>query len=92
MSAPVAGPPRAFELDRFQIEAIAHVEASKSVVVAAPTGSGKTYVAQHALALARSHGRRGLYTTPIKALSNQKYRDLCNWLGVDRFTATHRRW
>ncbi len=77
------GPPRNFDLDRFQVDAIEHLEAGRSVVVAAPTGSGKTYVAEHAIAMARQNGRRGLYTTPIKALSNQKFRDLRSWLGVD---------
>lgn len=77
------GPPRNFELDRFQVEAIEHLEAGRSVVVAAPTGSGKTFVAEHAIAMARANGRRGLYTTPIKALSNQKFRDLRSWLGAD---------
>ncbi len=77
------GPPRNFDLDRFQVEAIEHLEAGRSVVVAAPTGSGKTFVAEHAIAMARNAGRRGLYTTPIKALSNQKFRDLRGWLGND---------
>lgn len=78
-----SGPPRNFELDAFQVEAISHLDAGRSVVVAAPTGSGKTYVAEHAIAEARRNGRRGLYTTPIKALSNQKFRDLRSWLGPD---------
>ena len=77
------GPPRNFDLDPFQVESIEHLEAGRSVVVAAPTGSGKTYVAEHAIAMARAAGRRGLYTTPIKALSNQKFRDLRSWLGND---------
>jgi ATP-dependent RNA helicase HelY len=65
-----------FPLDRFQIEAIAALDAGRSVLVAAPTGSGKTVVAEHAIADALRHGQRAFYTTPIKALSNQKYRDL----------------
>ena len=77
------GPPRDFDLDRFQVEAIDFLEAGQSVVVAAPTGSGKTYVAEHAIATARAAGRRSIYTTPIKALSNQKFRDLRGWLGAD---------
>ncbi|HEX7095514.1 MAG TPA: DEAD/DEAH box helicase, partial [Acidimicrobiales bacterium] len=64
-----------FALDRFQLEAIAHLEAGRSVLVAAPTGSGKTVVAEHAVAEALADGQRAFYTTPIKALSNQKYRD-----------------
>jgi len=65
-----------YTLDRFQIEAIAAIDRGHSVLVSAPTGSGKTRVAEHALALAASSGRRAFYTTPIKALSNQKFHDL----------------
>lgn len=54
------------------------------MLVAAPTGSGKTVVGECAVHLALGQGRRAFYTTPIKALSNQKYRDLCRWLGSDR--------
>lgn len=75
--------PRSFELDNFQAEAIAHLDERRSVVVSAPTGSGKTFVAEYGLALAINAGQRGIYTTPIKALSNQKFRDLRSWLGVD---------
>jgi len=52
--------------------------------VSAPTGSGKTVVAEHAVALALRDGGRCFYTAPIKALSNQKYHDLCEAIGVDR--------
>lgn len=83
MSKGLHGPPRNFDLDKFQIEAISHLDAGRSVVVAAPTGSGKTFVAEHAIATARNAGRRALYTTPIKALSNQKFSDLRSWLGAD---------
>ncbi len=76
-------PGEGFELDPFQREAIAHLDERRSVVVAAPTGSGKTLVAEHALAAALDAGRRGVYTTPIKALSNQKFRDLGEWAGAD---------
>lgn len=65
-----------FILDDFQVRAMAAVEAGENVLVAAPTGSGKTVVALHALALARQRGQRAFYTTPIKALSNQKFLDL----------------
>ena len=75
---------RAFELDRFQIEAIEHLDAGRSVIVSAPTGSGKTVVAEHAIDRAVSEGRRAFYTTPIKALSNQKYRDLAERIGTSR--------
>ena len=83
MAATFDGPPRSFDLDRFQVEAMDHLDAGRSVVVSAPTGSGKTWVAEYAIARAASQGRRGLYTTPIKALSNQKFRDLRGWMGRD---------
>jgi ATP-dependent RNA helicase HelY len=69
----VAGLP--FEPDRFQKEAFAVIAAGESVIVAAPTASGKTLVAEAAIEMALAGGRRAFYTTPIKALSNQKYRD-----------------
>ncbi|MCE2531036.1 MAG: DEAD/DEAH box helicase [Acidimicrobiia bacterium] len=65
-----------FELDRFQVEAIEAIEAGASVLVAAPTGAGKTVIAEHAVRVALAAGRRVFYTAPIKALSNQKYSDL----------------
>jgi ATP-dependent RNA helicase HelY len=75
---------RPFELDPFQIEAMAAVDAGRSVLVAAPTSSGKTVVAEHAVDRALAGGQRAFYTAPIKALSNQKFRDLGRRLGVDR--------
>ena len=72
-TAPQAFP---FELDRFQVEAVAAVDDGSSVIVAAPTGAGKTVVALHAVRVALAGGRRVFYTAPIKALSNQKYTDL----------------
>jgi len=74
---------RPFELDRFQVEAMAAVDAGRSVLVSAPTSSGKTVVAEHAIDLALAAGRRAFYTAPIKALSNQKFRDLGERLGHD---------
>lgn len=65
-----------FELDAYQIEACHALEDGKGVLVAAPTGAGKTVVAHFGVALARRQGRRVMYTTPIKALSNQKYAEL----------------
>ncbi len=73
-----------FELDRFQLDAIAALDAGRSVLVAAPTGSGKTVVAEAAVDLALAAGGKTFYTTPIKALSNQKYLDLRERLGADR--------
>lgn len=64
-----------FELDNFQKEAIYHLEMGDSVFVAAHTSAGKTVVAEYAVALAIRHMTRCLYTSPIKALSNQKFRD-----------------
>jgi ATP-dependent RNA helicase HelY len=65
-----------FELDAFQVEACEAVERGSGVLVAAPTGAGKTVVGEFAVHLALATGRKAFYTTPIKALSNQKYGDL----------------
>ncbi|HEV7208673.1 MAG TPA: DEAD/DEAH box helicase [Mycobacteriales bacterium] len=65
-----------FGLDPFQLEACAALEAGEGVLVAAPTGAGKTVVGEFAVHLALATGRKCFYTTPIKALSNQKYADL----------------
>ncbi|KAG8834790.1 hypothetical protein FRC17_007107 [Serendipita sp. 399] len=64
-----------FELDTFQKEAVYHLEQGDSVFVAAHTSAGKTVVAEYAIALAAKHMTRAIYTSPIKALSNQKFRD-----------------
>ncbi|MFL5664303.1 MAG: DEAD/DEAH box helicase [Ktedonobacteraceae bacterium] len=72
-----------FPLDAFQLEAIAHLAEGQSVMVAAPTGTGKTLVAEYAIWLAQQRRQRVIYTTPLKALSNQKYRDLRNVYGTD---------
>ncbi|MCA1780965.1 MAG: DEAD/DEAH box helicase [Intrasporangiaceae bacterium] len=73
-----------FPLDDFQIAAAQHVEDGKGVLVAAPTGAGKTVVGEFAVHLALAAGRKAFYTTPIKALSNQKYHDLVRVHGADR--------
>ncbi|MEW5305638.1 MAG: hypothetical protein WDW36_008165 [Sanguina aurantia] len=65
-----------FELDTFQKEAVLHLEAGNSVFVAAHTSAGKTAVAEYAFALATRHCGRAIYTSPIKTISNQKFRDL----------------
>ncbi|MBO8194976.1 DEAD/DEAH box helicase [Streptomyces oryzae] len=70
-----------FDLDPFQIEACQALEAGKGVLVAAPTGSGKTIVGEFAVHLALTQGRKCFYTTPIKALSNQKFSDLVKRYG-----------
>src|SRR2546421_5176286 len=72
-----------FPLDPFQLEAIAQLAQGQSVMVAAPTGTGKTIVAEYAIWLAQQRNQRVIYTTPLKALSNQKYRDLRNIYGFD---------
>ena len=73
-----------FELDDFQTEANDALEAGSSVLVAAPTGAGKTVVADFAIYLAQERNVKAFYTTPIKALSNQKYHDLVDVYGPDK--------
>lgn len=72
-----------FELDDFQKQAIAALNAGKSVVVCAPTGSGKTLIGEYAIYRALSRSKRVFYTTPLKALSNQKFRDFRQQFGTD---------
>jgi len=72
-----------FPIDDFQREACAAVEDGHGVLVAAPTGAGKTLVGEFAVHLALRQGRKCFYTTPIKALSNQKYADLVSTHGAD---------
>src|SRR4051812_8501497 len=66
----------AFPLDDFQRDACQALESGSSVLVCAPTGAGKTVVGEFAISLALTQQRKCFYTTPIKALSNQKYHDL----------------
>jgi len=66
---------KGYELDLFQSQAIQALEAGKSVIVAAPTGAGKTVIAEYAIEKAIADGKQIIYTAPIKALSNQKFRD-----------------
>ncbi|KAJ7317373.1 hypothetical protein JRQ81_003535 [Phrynocephalus forsythii] len=70
-----------FEPDVFQKQAILHLEKHDSVFVAAHTSAGKTVVAEYAIALSQKHMTRTIYTSPIKALSNQKFRDFKNTFG-----------
>jgi ATP-dependent RNA helicase HelY len=71
-----------FELDPFQDQACAALEDGHGVLVCAPTGAGKTVVGEFAVHLALAEGRKCFYTTPIKALSNQKYADLADRYGA----------
>ncbi|WP_259727575.1 MULTISPECIES: DEAD/DEAH box helicase [Synechococcales] len=70
-----------FPLDPFQLEAIDALNQGHSVVVSAPTGSGKTLVGEYAIHRALAHGQKVFYTTPLKALSNQKLRDFRQQFG-----------
>ncbi len=72
-----------FPIDNFQLEAMHHLSYGRSVLVTAPTGTGKTLVAEYAIWRAQRQHQRVIYTTPLKALSNQKYRDLCAVYGSD---------
>ncbi len=69
---------KGYTLNTFQVEAARALEAGKNVLLAAPTGSGKTLVAEYAIDQAVKSGKRAIYTSPIKALSNQKFRDFKN--------------
>ena len=73
-----------FEPDRFQLAAFDALDEGYHVVVSAPTGSGKTAVAEYGIAAALADGRRAFYTAPLKALSNQKFRDLIADHGAER--------
>ncbi|WP_204104653.1 MULTISPECIES: DEAD/DEAH box helicase [Spirulina sp. CCY15215] len=72
-----------FKLDQFQQQAIAALNSGKSVVVCVPTGSGKTLIGEYAIYRALSRGKRVFYTTPLKALSNQKFRDFRQQFGEE---------
>jgi superfamily II RNA helicase len=73
-----------FPLDDFQLEALSHLDHGTSVVVCAPTGAGKTVIAEYAVELALRGKARCFYTTPLKALSNQKLHDLQKRHGDDK--------
>ena len=72
-----------FPLDPFQEEAIRCILEGDSVIVSAPTGAGKTLIAEFAIFQALAMGRRLAYTTPLKALSNQKFADFCKQYGEE---------
>ena len=72
-----------FVFDAFQEEAMHHIAAGTSVIVSAPTGAGKTLIAEFAIFRALANRQRIAYTTPIKALSNQKYADFCRQFGAE---------
>ncbi|WP_120005309.1 DEAD/DEAH box helicase [Nesterenkonia muleiensis] len=75
---------QSFDLDDFQRESCRHLEDGRAVLVAAPTGAGKTIVGEFAVHLALVQGKKTFYTTPIKALSNQKFQELRQQYGSDR--------
>ena len=72
-----------FELDKFQVDAINSIDENHSVIVSAPTGSGKTLIADYIIEKDLKEGKRVIYTAPIKALSNQKYRDFVEQYGEE---------
>ena len=77
-AAPASPPAETFRgltLNAFQLQALAPLREGRPVLLAAPTGAGKTLVAEIAIEMALQKGRRAIYTAPVKALSNQKYRD-----------------
>jgi superfamily II RNA helicase len=71
-----------FNLDQFQIDAVESIKKDFNVLVVAPTGSGKTFIAEQAIEKYTKQNQNVIYTTPIKALSNQKYNDFLD-LGID---------
>ena len=73
-----------FELDEFQKDACKCISDGGSVVVCAPTGAGKTVIAEHAIHCALKNDERIFYTTPLKALSNQKFSDFSRKYGADK--------
>jgi len=75
---------RGITLDQFQLDALDALDGGGSVLVAAPTGSGKTLVAEYAIEDALARGVKAFYTTPLKALSNQKFTDFASRFGRER--------
>src|SRR5690606_21316786 len=75
---------RGYVLDPFQKEAIGHILRGESVLVAAPTGTGKTLIADYLIEREHRRGRKVVYTAPIKALSNQKFKEFKALLGEEQ--------
>lgn len=75
---------RGLTLDRFQAEALDAIDEGRSVIVAAPTGTGKTLVADYLVDMAIESQQQVIYTAPIKALSNQKYKDYKGLFGAEK--------
>ncbi len=75
---------REFTLDKFQEDSVLELEKNNSVVVSAPTGSGKTLVADYVIEMDTKKGKNIIYTAPIKALSNQKYKEFSELFGKDK--------
>ncbi len=75
---------RGLKLDPFQADAIEHINEGRSVLVAAPTGTGKTLIADYLIEEVLADGGEVIYTAPVKALSNQKYREYCELVGRDK--------
>jgi superfamily II RNA helicase len=76
-------PPLPFKPDPFQLEALAALEVN-DVLVTAPTGSGKTWIAREEIRRLLENGKRSWYTTPLKALTNSKYQEFIDEFGADR--------
>ena len=79
-----------FVADDFQLEAINDIKSNNNVLVVAPTGSGKTYIAEKSIEHYLNKQQNVFYTTPIKALSNQKFNDF-NKQGINTVSYTHLR-
>ncbi len=69
--------------DQFQKRALEHIDAHRTLIVSAPTGAGKTAIAEYAIHKTLAAGKTAIYTAPVKALSNQKYRDFRAVYGSD---------
>jgi ATP-dependent RNA helicase DOB1 len=80
---------RGLTLDEFQERSIVALEEGRSVLVSAPTGTGKTVIADWIIEASLAAGQRVIYTAPVKALSNQKFRDYCRMHGEEN--VGHRR-